>query len=133
MKGHTRIEVRHSSQHVFNERVHVGNSSRRLEVWAFDLASRVGVHDDIYDGPATVTVADICREARVRLAGYIDPIDGQYHWQGTLFGQFPVHALARVRTRSSAWVRRRSRWQTSKSAPRNSFEPRLRFAARQRG
>ena len=56
------------------------------------------MHDDIYDGPATVTVADICREARVRLAGYIDPIDGQYHWQGTLFGQFPAHALARVRT-----------------------------------
>jgi Domain of unknown function (DUF4873) len=98
MKGHTRIEVRRSSQHVFNERVHVGNSSRRLEASAFDLASRVGVHDDIYDGPATVTVADICREARVRLAGYIDPIDGQYHWQGTLFGQFPADALARVRT-----------------------------------
>jgi len=67
-------------------------------VSAFDLASRVGVHDDIYDRPATVRVADICREARVRLAGYIDPIDGQYHWQGTFFGQFPVHALARVRT-----------------------------------
>ncbi|MFZ0905007.1 MAG: DUF4873 domain-containing protein [Mycobacterium sp.] len=98
MKGHTRIEVRRSSQQVFNERVHLGSSSRRLVASAFDLAWSVGVHDDIYDGPATVTVADICREARVRIAGHIDPIDGRYHWQGTLFGQFPANLLARVRT-----------------------------------
>jgi Domain of unknown function (DUF4873) len=98
MKGHTRIEVRRSSQHVFNERVHLGNSSRRLVASAFDLASAVGVHDDIYDGPATVTMADICTETRVRVSGHIDPIDGQYHWQGTLFGQFPRDVLAQVRT-----------------------------------
>jgi hypothetical protein len=98
MKGHTRIEVRRSSQQVFNERVHLRAPSRRLVASAFDLVSSVGVHDDIYDGPATVTVADICQEARVRIAGHIDPFDGQYHWQGTLFGQFPVEVLARVRT-----------------------------------
>ena len=98
MNGHTRIEVRRSSQQVFNERVHLGNSSRRLVRSAFDLVSSGGVHDDIYDGPATVTVADICAESRVRIAGHIDPIDGQYHWQGTLFGQFPADVLARVRT-----------------------------------
>jgi hypothetical protein len=98
MKGHTRIAVRRSSQQVFNERVHLGSSSRRLVASAFDLASPVGVHDDIYDGTATVTVADLCRETRVRIAGHIDPIDGRYHWQGTLFGQFPADVLARVRT-----------------------------------
>jgi hypothetical protein len=98
MKGHTRIEVRRSSQQVFNERVHLSGSSRRLVASAFDLVSSVGVPDDIYDGPATVTVADICREERVRISGHIDPIDGQYHWQGTLFGQFPADILARVRT-----------------------------------
>ena len=98
MKGHTRIEVRRSSQQVFNERLHLGNSSRRLVASAFDLASPVGVHDDLYDGPATVTMADICREVRVRITGHIDPIDGQYHWQGTLFGQFPADLLARIRT-----------------------------------
>jgi hypothetical protein len=98
MKGHTRIEVRRSSQQVFNERVHLGNSSRRLVASAFDLVSSVGVQDDIYEGPATVTLADICRDARVRITGHIDPIDGRYHWQGTLFGQFPADVLARVRT-----------------------------------
>ena len=98
MTGHTRIEVRRSSQHVFNERVHLGSSSRRLVPSAFDLVSSVGVHDDIYDGPATVTVADICTETRVRISGHIDPIDGQYHWQGTFFGQFPADLLAQVRT-----------------------------------
>jgi len=98
MNGHTRIEVRRSSQQVFNERVHLGNSSGRLVPSAFDLVSSGGVHDDIYDGPATVTVADICAESRVRIAGHIDPIDGQYHWQGTLFGQYPADVLARVRT-----------------------------------
>jgi hypothetical protein len=98
LKGHTRIEVRRSSQQVFNERVHLGSSSRRLVASAFDLSSSNGVHDDIYDGAATVTVADICRQARVRIAGHIDPIDGQYHWQGTLFGQFPADVLARART-----------------------------------
>ena len=98
MKGHHRIEVRRSSQQVYNERVHLGSSSRRLVPSAFDLVSSVGVQDDIYEGPATATLADICREARVRITGHIDPIDGRYHWQGTLFGQFPADVLARVRT-----------------------------------
>jgi hypothetical protein len=98
MTGHARIEVRRSSQQVFNERVHLGSSSRRLVPSAFDLVSSVGVHDDIYDGPATVTVADIRTETRVRIAGHMDPIDGQYHWQGTLFGQYPADVLARLRT-----------------------------------
>lgn len=37
--------------------------------------------DDVYDGPATVNG----RAVRVRLAGHLDPIDGKYHWQGTVF------------------------------------------------
>jgi Domain of unknown function (DUF4873) len=98
LQGHARIEVRRSTQHVFNERMHLSNSSRRLVASAFDLASPAGVGDDIYDGPATVTMADICTETRVRITGHIDPIDGQYHWQGTLFGQYPADVLARVRT-----------------------------------
>jgi Domain of unknown function (DUF4873) len=98
VKGHTRIEVRRSTQQVFNERVHLRGPSGRLVASAFDLVSSVGVQDDIYDGTATVTVADICREMRVRIAGHIDPIDGQYHWQGTLFGQLPGDVLARLRT-----------------------------------
>jgi hypothetical protein len=44
---------------------------------------RVEVADteDLYDGPATVDG----RSTRVRLAGHLDPIDGQYHWRGTVF------------------------------------------------
>ncbi|MEZ0054034.1 hypothetical protein ABIA30_005073 [Mycobacterium sp. MAA66] len=37
--------------------------------------------EDLYDGPATVDG----RSTRVRLAGHLDPIDGQYHWRGTVF------------------------------------------------
>ena len=45
-------------------------------------------HDDLYDGPATI--ADCV--SRVRLTGHLDPIDGQYHWQGTVFGTLPDDA-----------------------------------------
>ncbi|MFI5510374.1 DUF4873 domain-containing protein [Mycobacterium sp. NPDC051804] len=44
---------------------------------------------DIYDGPATVRIGDDERTVRVRLAGHVDPIDGRYHWQGTVFNELP--------------------------------------------
>jgi hypothetical protein len=37
--------------------------------------------EDVYDGPATVDG----RPVRVRLTGHLDPIDGRFHWQGTVF------------------------------------------------
>ncbi|SCX09291.1 diiron oxygenase [Mycolicibacterium fluoranthenivorans] len=37
--------------------------------------------EDVYDGPATVDGHAV----RVRLTGHLDPIDGRYHWQGTVF------------------------------------------------
>jgi hypothetical protein len=97
IKGRTRIEVRRSTQQVFNERVHLRRPSRRLAASAFDLSSPGGVHDDTYAGPATLTVAGTSEQVRVRLSGHIDPIDGQYHWQGTVFDQLPAD-LARART-----------------------------------
>ncbi len=42
---------------------------------------------DIYDGLATVRIGEDARTVRVRLAGHIDPIDGRYHWQGTVFDE----------------------------------------------
>jgi cation diffusion facilitator CzcD-associated flavoprotein CzcO len=93
----TRIEVRRSTQHVFNERVHLGRQFHRLVASAFDLSSSTAVHDDTYDGAATLILADTSREVRVRLTGHIDPIDGQYHWQGTVFDQLPADLLARGR------------------------------------
>jgi hypothetical protein len=90
MGGHTRIEVRRSSQHLFNERVHLRGPSYRLVPSAFDLSSCSRVHDDIYDGPATLTLAETCLQVHVRLIGHVDPIDGQYHWQGTVFDDLPA-------------------------------------------
>jgi hypothetical protein len=81
----TRIEVRRSAQGVFNERVHLRQPTWRVEASAFDLSSSGG-HGDSYEGPATLTVDDNSLQLRVQLAGHVEPVDGQYHWQGTVFG-----------------------------------------------
>jgi len=44
---------------------------------------------DLYDGPATLRSGTDVREVRVRLYGHVDPIDGRYHWQGTVFEALP--------------------------------------------
>ncbi len=49
--------------------------------------------DDMYDGPAVLRVGDTDYSARVRLIGHLDPIDGRYHWQGTVFGALPDDVL----------------------------------------
>lgn len=98
MGGHTRIEVRRSSQQVFNERVHLHGPSAASVASAFDVSSPGGVHDDLYHGPATLTLADTVRQVQVRLAGHIDPIDGQYHWQGTIFDELPTDVMTKSRT-----------------------------------
>ncbi len=51
--------------------------------------------DDLYDGPATVTVSGHDIPSRVRLTGHLDAIDGRYHWQGTVFDALPDTARAR--------------------------------------
>ncbi len=79
----TRIEVRRSAQGVFNERVHLHRPQWDVDPSAFDLSSG-GVHDDIYEGPATLTIGDNSEPIRVQLTGRIEPIDGQYHWQGMI-------------------------------------------------
>ncbi|MFZ1160725.1 DUF4873 domain-containing protein [Mycobacterium sp.] len=91
-----RIEVRRSVQQVFNERVHLRQPSRQLPASAFDVSS-FGGDDATYDGLATLTTADTSEQVRVLLTGHIEPIDGQYHWQGTVFDRLPVE-LVRART-----------------------------------
>lgn len=93
----TRIEVRGSSQQIFNERVHLRRPAHHPPAQAFDLSSSAGVEVEIYDGPATLTIADACRQVRVRLAGRLDPIDGKYHWQGTIFERLSADILKRDR------------------------------------
>jgi cation diffusion facilitator CzcD-associated flavoprotein CzcO len=99
MQGHPRIELRHSTEQVFNERVHLRRPSYRLVASAFDLTfdpSSAGRPDDIYDGAATLNLADNYLQVRVRLTGHVDPIDGKYHWQGTVFDQLPADLVARA-------------------------------------
>lgn len=94
MAGHTRIELRRSSQQLFNERAHLRPPSRPPVATAFDTSS-IGARGDVYDGSATLTLAGDSRQVRVRLSGHVDPIDGQYHWQGTVFDQLSdelIHA-----------------------------------------
>lgn len=52
--------------------------------------------DDLYDGPATVTVGGQSFPSRVRLVGHLDAIDGRYHWQGMVFQSLPDPALGRA-------------------------------------
>jgi hypothetical protein len=88
--GSTRIEVRYSTQRVYNDRVGQPNWRRMREKIpsAFEFGSRNDIDDGIYDGPAIIGVADGQTAARVRLTGRIDPIDGRYHWRGTILGAF---------------------------------------------
>jgi cation diffusion facilitator CzcD-associated flavoprotein CzcO len=79
----TRIEVLRSSQQVFNERAHVDPAQPFPVLSAFDLSSGAA-DDETYDGAATLTIAGTCHPVRVRLTGHLDPIDGHYHWQGTV-------------------------------------------------
>ncbi|MDZ4264830.1 MAG: DUF4873 domain-containing protein, partial [Mycobacterium sp.] len=95
----TRIEVRPSAQRFYNDRSrrHRDPRSRRGHYWrrvgrripsAFEVGSppgEPGAGGVAYEGPATVHIGDDRHRAHVRLTGRLDPIDGRYHWQGTVF------------------------------------------------
>ncbi|MCP9271730.1 diiron oxygenase [Mycolicibacterium arenosum] len=51
--------------------------------------------DEVYDGPANIKVSDEEHAVRVRLTGRLDPVDGKYHWRGTVFGALPEDVLRR--------------------------------------
>lgn len=51
--------------------------------------------NEVYDGPANLRAADDDHAVRVRLTGRLDPIDGKYHWRGTVFGALPDDVLKR--------------------------------------
>lgn len=96
----TRIEVRRSSQRVFNERAHLAPAPSQVLAQfpkAFDLSSSAPEDDQTYDGAATLTIAGTDHQVRVRLTGHLDPIDGHYHWQGTVFESLPEETLTQAR------------------------------------
>lgn len=98
----SRIEVRASSQQVFNERAQLAPGQGPPVASAFDLSASAPERDDTYDGAATLEVAGARHPVRVRLTGHLDPIDGRYHWQGTVFASpsqpLPDEALGQART-----------------------------------
>jgi len=78
-RGSARVEVRRSAQHQYIQRAHVTPPAK-----AFDFAQPT--HHEIYDGPATLTIGGDAHTIGARLTGHLDPIDGKYHWQGTVYG-----------------------------------------------
>ncbi|MEW5807991.1 MAG: DUF4873 domain-containing protein [Actinomycetota bacterium] len=106
--GGSRIEVRPATQRMFSQRRRAGDH-RGGRYWrvvgskipsAFDVQFAVedgdtdGDADDaIYDGIATVAVGGHEYRQRVRLTGRLDPIDGLYHWRGTLFDRLEALKL----------------------------------------
>lgn len=96
-RNSTRIQLRRSSQQVYNERAYHAKAPVFKVESAFDLLSSVGISDEVYDGPATLKLADRCHRVRVRLSGHIDPVDGQYHWQGTIFDSITDEAMKQSR------------------------------------
>ncbi|BCI52246.1 hypothetical protein NIIDNTM18_15240 [Mycolicibacterium litorale] len=61
----------------------------------------------VFDGAAELDVAGVRCPVRVRLAGHLSPIDGQYHWQGLAYGapddlQAGKRAELRIGNRSAA-------------------------------
>lgn len=88
-KGSARVEVRRSAQREYLDHGRVASPARAFE---FTTAK-----DEIYDGPATLTVDGQDHRVRVRLTGHVDPIDGKYHWQGTVSDAATDLASQRVR------------------------------------
>jgi cation diffusion facilitator CzcD-associated flavoprotein CzcO len=96
----TRIQVRRSSQQMFNERVCVQPAQPHRVSRAFDTFGPSPSADgdkEAYDGDATLNIAGAGHRVRVRLTGQLNPIDGHYHWQGTVFGSLPDEALKQAR------------------------------------
>ena len=56
----------------------------------------VSLDPPVYDGPAVLTCGNARHAVRVRLTGHIDPIDGRYHWQGTVFDAPAVSGQVRL-------------------------------------
>lgn len=107
----SRIEVRASSLRVFNERAQLSPDQAPPVASAFDLSAGAPERDDTYDGAATLEIAGVRHPVRVRLTGHLDPIDGRYHWQGTVSASpsqpLPDEALGQART-ATLTVGRRS-------------------------
>ncbi len=124
--GSTRIEVLFSTQRLdairrSSDTADATGWAERPAPTAFDLCSHVGVADEVYDEPATIVVGDDERRARVRLSGRLDPIDGRYHWQGTIFDATLDEVLTRPRTVTLAIGERSAECRITERTPQGRF------------
>ena len=126
----TRIEVLYSSQRTFHDRsrdkpvradASYWRRMRKLAPTAFDLSSDIGIDDDLYDGAATIRVGDSERLVRVRLSGRLDPIDGRYHWQGTVFDALPDDMLKQSQSVTVAIGDRAAEGRITERTPQGSY------------
>ena len=123
----TRIEVRSSTQQYFNQRSSV-RTHRHGHYWrrvgrripsAFEVSSHADENDTdeaVYFGPASVGIGEQSHDTTARLAGHFDPIDGHYHWRGTVFDtgfevKLPLEVIITVGDRpSTARLTERTPW-----------------------
>ncbi|MCZ0732081.1 DUF4873 domain-containing protein [Mycolicibacterium iranicum] len=125
----TRIEVRAGTQRTYDGRSR-GRNRRGGHYWrkvgrripsSFEvrfLGFEDGPEDSVFDGAATVAMGDRVLDAKVRLTGRIDPIDGHYHWQGTVFAadvdvRLPLEVTVTIGDRSARGrLTERTPWST---------------------
>lgn len=87
--GIGRIEAR---SRVRARRWYPGGLARR-----FYLTGTETVEDEVYDGPATLTLTDREISTRIRLTGHLHPVDGRFHWQGSVFDTTAIDRAGPVR------------------------------------
>ena len=98
--GSRRLEVRRSSQQLYNERAQLAAAPPPPPASAFDLSSAAPDDEDTYCGDATLEIDGTRHPVRAHLAGHLDPLDGRYHWQGTVFDIVDSASPARTGTLS---------------------------------
>lgn len=123
--GSTRIEARS------RVRVHRRGPTRGLSRFYLTGSVELGGADaDIYDGPAVLTRDGAAHQTRVRLSGHVNPIDGHYHWQGTVYADLPGQRVtgSRVDIRigshtAAARIAERTPWGTLSVVGAAGFPP----------
>lgn len=83
--GSTRIEAR--------SRIRLRRWPQRALATRFYLTGSIPTDARVYDGTATLTLADGDIAVRARLSGHLDAIDGRYHWRGSIAGELPEDVL----------------------------------------
>lgn len=87
--GASSMVVRRSIQHEWSAISSERLLRKRLRYFCADDYNWIGtesIDDEIFDGALTLSTDDAEVTARARIAGQLDPLDGRYHWAGTIFG-----------------------------------------------